>query len=391
MTRQSRRRTRSRKRLYAAALVIGLPVLAFLAWVTWTEQHPEQERELRLEVQDRLHEWFPEIMALPDDLRGFVPRSSVFDDDVHPEVVMLHGLDEPGDIWDTLAPALDTAGINGWEFRYPNDQAIDRSADLLAEYWETLDTDQPIILVGHSMGGLVIRDFVTRWRHPVDEAPRVEGPPIAGVILVATPNQGSDWARLRVWLEVREWLADIREQRFSLFAGLRDGTGAAKIDLRPDSEFLADLNRRPWPEGILVQIIGGLVPEPTPAMEASLQALSEQFGIEDLPERIEDWWEDTSEGLGDGVVPIESLSLEGHPEPLILEASHRGLLVPGPLTEYPPAIEPILHILFDWRGEEPPVAPVFPERTSDAQLPQDLVDPRHQMHMRRVLAHQKMH
>lgn len=231
------------------------------------------------------------------------------------------------------------------------------------------------------MGGLVIRDFVTRWRHPVDEAPRVEGPPIAGVILVATPNQGSDWARLRVWLEVREWLADIREQRFSLFAGLRDGTGAAKIDLRPDSEFLADLNRRPWPEGIPVQIIGGLVPEPTPAMEASLQALSEQFGIEDLPERIEDWWEDTSEGLGDGVVPIESLSLEGHPEPLILEASHRGLLVPGPLTEYPPAIEPILHILFDWRGEEPPVAPVFPERTSDAQLPQDLVDPRHQMHM----------
>ncbi|ADC71911.1 Lecithin:cholesterol acyltransferase [Thioalkalivibrio sp. K90mix] len=361
MNRHPRRQRLSRKRLYAAAVLFGLPLLAFIAWVTWTEQHPEQERELRVEVQDRLHEWFPEVMELPDELRGFVPRSTVFDDSAPPEVVMLHGLDEPGDIWDTLASALDTAGINGWEFRYPNDQAIDHSADLLAEYWETLETDQPVILVGHSMGGLVIRDFVTRWRHPAGEDPGVEGPPIVGVILVATPNQGSDWARLRVWLEVREWLADIREQRFSLFAGLRDGTGAAKIDLRPGSEFLADLNQRPWPEDIPVRIIGGVVPEPTPAMEASLQSLSEQLGIEDLPERIEDWWEGTSEGLGDGVVPIDALSLEGHPEPLILEASHRGLLVPGPLTEYPPAIEPILQTLFDWRGESRSAPRITPQ------------------------------
>ncbi|WP_018871946.1 triacylglycerol lipase [Thioalkalivibrio sp. ALJ16] len=339
-----------RRRWMRAVLLLGLPLLALIAWVSWTEQSPEQERELRLEVQDLLHEWFPEGMQLPDELQGFVPRSEVFPESAPPEVLLLHGLDEPGDIWDTLAPALDAAGINAWEFRYPNDQAIDHSADLLAKYWDKLPGDQPVILIGHSMGGLVIRDFVTRHRHPVDAQARVHGRAVDGVILVATPNQGSDWARLRVWLEVREWLADIQEQRFSLFAGLRDGTGAAKIDLRPDSAFLADLNARPWPEGIPVRILGGQLPEPTPAMRDSLAFLDEQIDLEAVAGRIREWWDQTDDVLGDGVVPVDSLTLDAHPEPLLLEASHRGLLVPGPLTDTPPAIEPILDILDQWRA-----------------------------------------
>ena len=342
------------KRLIVVGLIVLLPLVILATWLSWTEQHPEQERELRIEVQDRLHEWFPEAMELPDELLGFVPRSETFDEEAPPDVLMLHGLDEPGNIWDELVPSLDAAGLNGWEFRYPNDQAIEHSTDLLAEYWAELDADHSIILVGHSMGGLVIRDFITRYRHPVNDAPRVEGPRIDGVILVATPNHGSDWARLRVWLEVREWLVDIREQRFSLFAGLRDGTGAAKIDLRPDSAFLAELNARPWPDAIPVRIIGGALPEPTPAMEESLAAMSEQFGLEGLPERIAEWWNRTSEELGDGVVPVESLHLQGHPEPHILDASHRGLLVPGPLHDDPPAIAPILQILEHWEASRTP-------------------------------------
>ncbi len=341
--------SRRRRRLAAFLILVGLPLLALAIWVGWAEHNPEQERELRVEVQDRLSEWFPEAMELPDELLGFIPRSERFAEDHPPDVLLLHGLDEPGDIWDTLAPALDEAGLNGWEFRYPNDQAIDHSTDLLAEHWGQLEGDAPLILIGHSMGGLVIRDFVTRYRHPEGKPPRVEGRPVAGVILVATPNHGSEWARLRVWLEVREWLADLQEQRFSLFAGLRDGTGAAKIDLRPDSPLLAELNARPWPEAIPVRIIGGKLPEPTPAMRESLAALDEQIDLETVAGRISEWWEQADEELGDGVVPLESLRLEGHPEPLILEASHRGLLVPGPLTDEPPAIDPILEILDRWR------------------------------------------
>lgn len=346
----NRPETSRRRRLVFFLTLVGVHLLALAIWFGWAERNPEQEGDLRDEVQDRLHEWFPEVMELPDERIGFVPRSERFNEDRPPDALLLHGLDEPGDIWDTLAPALDDAGINGWEFRYPNDQAISHSTNLLAERWERLQGDAPVVLVGHSMGGLVIRDFVTRYRHPVGSAPRVGERPVAGVILVATPNQGSEWARLRVWLEMREWLADLQQQRFSLFAGLRDGTGTAKIDLRPESRFLAELNARPWPDGIPVRIIGGALPEPTPAMEESLTAMREQFGLDGLPERIVEWWNQTSEELGDGVVPVESLYLEGHPEPLVLEASHRGLLVPGPFHNKPPAIAPIVEFLDQWHA-----------------------------------------
>ncbi len=330
-------------------IFVVLVVAASAMWLWWSEHNPDQERELRLEVQERLHEWFPEEMRLPDELIGFIPRSERFPDSDPPQVLLLHGLDEPGGIWDELVEVLDATGINAWEFRYPNDQAIDHSADLLAEYWQALDANQPLILIGHSMGGLVIRDFITRWLYPADTEPGLIGADVLGTILVATPNQGSEWARLRVWLEIREWIADIRKQRFSLFAGLRDGTGAAKIDLRPGSEFLADLNARPWPEHVDMKIIGGVLAEPTPEMTASVAALIEQFGVDDVAVELHELWETAGANLGDGVVPVESLALPGQPEPLVLEASHRGLLVSLPLTEdEPPAITPVTRTVEAW-------------------------------------------
>jgi pimeloyl-ACP methyl ester carboxylesterase len=335
-------------------LLVGLVAIVLLttsAWIVWSEGHPEAERELRIQVQEQLATWFPEEMALPDELIGFIPRSEHFDEDSPPEVVLVHGLDEPGGIWDQLAPALDQAGINSWEFRYPNDQAIDHSADLLAEYWPQLPPEKPLVLVGHSMGGLVIRDFVSRWRHPVDQAPRVAGPGVSGVILVGTPNQGSDWARLRVWLELREAIADVPAGRFSMFAGLRDGTGAAKIDLRPNSLFLAELNDRPWPGHIAIRIIGGLIGEPTPAMLDSIQALGEEIDNRELAEQFQRWWSETSGKMGDGAVPVESLQLKHAPRPMVLNASHRGLLVTLPFSEgEPPAIAPIIELLHDWQS-----------------------------------------
>ena len=343
------RRFRTRALGVAAALFVVLIVAGSAKWLWWTERHPEQERELRVLVQERLHEWFPEQMKLPDELIGFIPRSQQFSDENPPQVLLLHGLDEPGGIWDELVDALDEVGVNAWEFRYPNDQAIDHSTDLMAEYWAKLDSERPLILIGHSMGGLVVRDFITRWRHPAEGAPKIIGVPVTGVILVAIPNQGSEWARLRVWLEIREWISDIQEQRFSLFAGLRDGTGAAKIDLRPDSTFLANLNARPWPEQVNMKIIGGVLTEPTPEMTESVAALAKQLGIEDRTDELHQLWETAGTSLGDGVVPVDSLALPDQPEPLVLEASHRGLLVTLPWSDdEPPALAPVTQTVSEW-------------------------------------------
>ncbi len=332
------------------AVLGGVAVLVvFGFWVLWTETNPESERELRIAAQDQLQEWFPEQMALSPEWFGFhAPGES---ENAAPDVILIHGLDEPGGIWDESFRALDEAGLVAWEFRYPNDQAIDRSADLLAEHWSALDADQPVILVGHSMGGLVIRDFVTRWRHPVDGVAEVDGPEVLGVIMIATPNQGSAWARLRAWLQVREWIAQIPEGEISPFAGLRQGTGAAKIDLRPDSRFLTDLNERTWPEQVRLFIIGGQLSEPTPDMLRGLDRMGDELAVVDLRDRVESWWAETGEGLGDGVVPVSSLHFEGAPDPLLVSASHRGLLVDLPLADgEPPAIEPMVETIGEWRG-----------------------------------------
>ena len=297
------------------ALVI---MLAFGLWTGWSERNPADERALRIAWHEWLDAHFSELMDQDDGWHGLHARSEHPDPDA-PGVVLVHGLDEPGSIWDVLIPVLNAAGFEVWEFRYPNDQAIDRSADFLAEHWLALDSKRPVALVGHSMGGLVIRDFVTRWRHPVGQPERLGGPPVSGVILGGTPNQGSEFARFRVMLELRDQLPHMADRPYPAFAALRDGTGVAKIDLRPGSDFLAELNARPWPQQVRILLIAGLLLEST-------------------------------ELLGDGVVPLESVKLAHAPEPVVVQASHRGMFVSllGGDAE-PPAIAVVLDTLDHWR------------------------------------------
>jgi len=332
--------------------IIGLLSLVTVAalWIWWAEGHPREERRLRALVHERLDEWFPHQMAPDDGWHGVHLR-------VAPQgasglnVLLVHGLDEPGTIWDDLVPALEGAGRGVWEFRYPNDQGIDRSADYLAEHWPTLPAAPPVALVGHSMGGLVARDFVSRLRHPVGQPPRVQGPVVRGVVLVGTPNRGSEWARLRVWLELRDQFLTVQGRRFSLFAALRDGTGEAKIDLRPGSDFLRELNARSWPDRVSLFAIGARVWSPPRGFPAGLAAVTAETGSDDLGHRLSAWWSGIGDGLGDGVVTLDSARVPGGPPLVIVDASHRGMLVrllPG--DPEPPAIAPILDTLDQWGG-----------------------------------------
>ncbi len=352
----------ARGRAWRRGLGLGSLVLITAAalWTWWAETHPGQERRLRVLVHDRLDQWFPEQMRADDGWHGLHrrpepvaapdtgpgPRESPTG---RPTLVLMHGLDEPGTIWDDLAPVLAGAGFPVSEYRYPNDQGIDRSADGLAAAWGALPPDRPVVLIGHSMGGLVARDFVSRLRHPVDSPPQTAGAPVTGLILVGTPNQGSEWARLRVWLELRDHFASAEGRRLSLFSALRDGTGEAKIDLRPGSPFLTALNARPWPPQVRLQVIEGRLLSPPPNLAAGLDAAAAEVQSEDLAHRLDAWWTTLGDDLGDGVVTLDSARVPGGPAPLILDASHRGLLLrqlPG--AGEPPAIAPILATLKAW-------------------------------------------
>lgn len=339
-----------RQSTWRRALVLTLLVLAAATalWIGWAEDHPGEERRLRELVQDRLQVWFPEQMAPDPGWHGLHPRVAPSE----PRgigVLLIHGLDEPGTIWDDLVPRLEAAGFATWEFRYPNDQGVDRSTDYLAEWWPSLPAERPMVLIGHSMGGLVARDFVSRWRHPVGGAPRVEGAPVAGVVLAGTPSQGSEWARLRVWLELRDQFPTVPGRRYSLFAALRDGTGAAKVDLRPGSDFLRELNARPWPAPVLIQLIGGRLVAPPSNLLAGLDAAFAETGSQELKQHLDAWWAGMEEDIGDGAVALDSLRIPGGPEPLVVAASHRGMVARLLAGEpEPPAIPVILDTLDAW-------------------------------------------
>jgi hypothetical protein len=150
-------------------------------------------------------------------------------------------------------------------------------------------------------------------------------------------------------LELRDQFPTREGRRYSLFAALRDGTGEAKIDLRPGSDFLRDLNARPWPELIPIQSIAGLLLTSSPEVAEGIEAASAETGSGELQQRLSDWWSSLGANLGDGVVPLDSTRIPGGAPPLVLEAAHRGLLarlLPG--DPEPPAIAPILETLRAW-------------------------------------------
>lgn len=313
-------------------MIVASIVLGWIAWTGWTETDPAAERKIRVAVHEWLETRFVDVMAQEDGWHGLHLRNAGAGTNAQ-VVVLVHGLDEPGTIWADLIPALIERGHQVWELRYPNDQGVDRSAAYLARHWPQLDPLRPVALVGHSMGGLVIREFVSLWRHPVDVPVRIDGAPVAGVILGGTPNQGSEWARMRALLEIRDQIPSILEKPYPAFAGLRDGTGVAKIDLRPGSEFLLTLNARPWPGEVPMVMIAGLLIE-------------------------------ASSALGDGVVALDAVSLPGFPPPLVVHASHRGMFARFlPDDAIPLAIPIVLDTLDQWSGT--PVG----DRTAKQHLP----------------------
>lgn len=324
----------------------GLVGLALAAWIYWAESRPEAEREWRILVKAQLEAMFPEAMTPPPGVYGW--RYHQESADARLTLVLVHGLDEPGDIWGDVIAAFAEMPVEVIEFRYPNDQAIDASADFLMEQWADLASGREVIFIAHSMGGLVVRDFVTRHYAPGGERSLSLGPAVRAAWLVGTPNHGSEWARLRVWLELRDHFTSAADQEYALFSALRDGTGAAKVDLRPGSRFLQELNERAWPDSVDLKLIAGVYLDREQVNEG-LNELVQRAPNEDLAAAFAALGEDIREVTGDGVVTVESVTLAGFPPPVVLAASHRGLIRTSPLESGTP---PALLILLDWLQAE---------------------------------------
>jgi pimeloyl-ACP methyl ester carboxylesterase len=234
--------------------LLGLICLVSPSWALSSEQG----------IKGWLEKTFPAAEAQVAATHGLTPyqQKTGVQGDTHRNVILIHGLDEPGRVWLNLAPALAEKGFSVWQFTYPNDQDIRASSRFLfqclgAAGWLPSD---PVALVCHSMGGLVARQMLTDPEIGyAGAADRARVPQISHLIMIGTPNHGAGLARFRVVMEVREQILNRIHGYGHWLQGVYDGDGAAAAQLLPDSEFLNRLNARPHPEKVSMAVIAGIL------------------------------------------------------------------------------------------------------------------------------------
>lgn len=281
-------------------------------------------------------------------------------------VLLVHGLDEPGELWRDLAPALTEAGMPAARFDYPNDQGAVQSGALFGSWLPRLRQrgTKQIVIVGHSMGGLVSREYLTD--PALDYRKRLQDgsvPRIRTLIMVGTPNQGSPMARFRLVAELREqWTRFLRGDG-ELLGAMADGDGEAGQDLLPGSEFLIGLNARELPRDVRFAIVAGIV---SPLGEEDLANAASHWQ-QSLPGflhgsvgQVERQLAEVANGMGDGVVSVASTRLPGVDDHTAVRGNHISMLQGDgkPHHELPPAVPIILdRVRQTWPGRFPTIDP----------------------------------
>lgn len=307
--------------------VIGLLLVLMLVWQALRLFIPDQERAWRSAFREALLNAFPEQAKQAQQRFGLhrvaEARSS------GREVVLIHGLDDPGRVWMNIAPALEQAGMGVLLFDYPNDQPIEASAQMLRQvlhrqYVQGLDS---IDLVAHSMGGLVAREMLTQGG---DCGPACALPQVRLLVMIGTPNHGSELARFRALGEVREQMARLFDGQVDWLDWIADGAGEAGLDLIPGSDFLTRLNARPAPAGVHMVVIAGVIGE---AGLQQMQAYWPQLKLD-------------AAYLGDGLVSLDSARLPDTPL-LRVEGNHLSIVrnVLESSERVPPAVPLVLGLL----------------------------------------------
>ena len=323
-------------------LLIGAVVLLFVGLSYLFDFFPDEQRELRSGIRSATEKAFPKQAAAAADAYGLTflggggAEAPGADDETKepgavaprpdptvPSVLLVHGLDDPGLVWRDIAPVLIDEGWNLWQVKYPNDQPLTDSTRFLSEQMQQLKARgvDEVAIVVHSMGGLISREMLTNpeMAYP-EKLADGEVPRVAGLVMIATPNHGSDLARFRVFGEMRQQWVELLEGRGQFLGGILDGAGEAKLDLLPGSEFLTELNARPHPEGVQMLIIAGDV-SPWAGMDfdqiddrapgtppAAGQQMLAGLGV---------LLESMSNGSGDGLISVESTRLDGIPHHIV--------------------------------------------------------------------------
>jgi pimeloyl-ACP methyl ester carboxylesterase len=350
------RKTRLIKRLLWG--LVGMFLLLGV-WQLVADNFREEEKDLRSQLRNSVKKAFPQqtekfsktlgLLFYETSNQGIVQGVALD----RKSVVLVHGLDDPGKVWNSLAPELVESNFNVWLMQYPNDQPIAESARLLCDELQGLRKlgINRISLVAHSMGGLVSREMLTR--PVIDYAQSAQNrklPEVAALIMVGTPNHGSQLVRFRLFAEVRDQFTRLVNGEASWLAPILDGGGEAKIDLLPGSRFLNELNARPPPVGVDMLVIAGVS---SPLTKEKINRWKRNLEKKITSDEKKKWLDELGQtlvsmthGLGDGLVTVESARLEGVPLKIV-PGTHLSMIrnVTSSSQRIPPAVPIIVNYL----------------------------------------------
>ena len=338
-------------------------LLLIVAWHLFSNYYSQEEKAFRSQLRETVKEEFPDRSAAflkTFGLYSFKNNQTISQNTISSDagIVLIHGLDDPGKVWRNLAPELLKQGHEVWLMVYPNDQPVAESADLFFEELKKIRSFgvTRISIVAHSMGGLISREMLTRpslnyhFFMQGGQVPRVDM-----LIMVGTPNHGSQLARFRVIGEVRDHFARLTKGEADWLGMILDGAGEAKIDLLPGSRFLTELNARPHPQGVQQSIIAGII---SPWKESDIRRWREAVEKK-LPDyryaqidTLSQHMIAMTHGLGDGLVTLESTRLDGVPHRTVA-GTHLTMIrnLTADSQRVPPAVPIIVDKLFRTKKE----------------------------------------
>jgi hypothetical protein len=216
------------------------------------------------------------------------------------------------------------------------------------------------------MGALAGRDVLTRpdlyaGDATGSKASGADLPAVGHFIMLASPNQGSPIAAMQPLSEAREQVArrieGEQQSGEGWFHSTRDGRGEAADDLAAGSEYLRTLNARPLPTGTkLTNIVSRMVSSgERQRLRAALgRGLSDLLDA-DTARAVTGYVDDALDGLGDGLVSVDSMMLEGVSDTVEVKANHRSMIRRMRLGD----AEPV--------GSAPPAVPIIVNRLSESE------------------------
>jgi pimeloyl-ACP methyl ester carboxylesterase len=197
-----------------------------------------------------------------------------------PLIVLIPGLDSDATVFAPLIDRLRGAGYQVAVVNYLSDRPLADSVAFVGQQlaaFHNIFPDTPIRIITHSMGGLVARGYI-------------EGPDYTGgvdrLIMIAPPNHGSTWA---AWQPVEQihfhYLLWRHDPNFRLTWCITDGLCEVADDLKPCSPFLIHLNRQHRRDGVRYTIIAG---------DRPIQGRVEAQAVESIghivPKPVRHWW-----------------------------------------------------------------------------------------------------